>query len=301
MAFVLFQEENVDAAVLEVGLGGRLDATNVVTPLVSVITRVDYDHEAYLGKNLEDIAAEKAGILKPGVPAIFASQRSEVERALEARAAALGAPVSWTFRIPVTGLDVHRDGCRFEAAGVRVECPLAGAHQVENALTAVAVLRRLGIATEAIARGIRAVRWPGRLDRVPGNPEVILDGAHNPCGARVLADHIRTFYADRRITLIFGSMRDKAVAEMSAILFPLAETVIATAPRQPRAVRPETMRSLADHPDLRVVESLEQALALAAGADVVFVTGSLFLVAEAVALLTPEQRNKKADPSLRSG
>lgn len=291
MAFVLFREQAVESAVLEVGLGGRLDATNVVTPQLCVITPIDFDHESYLGKSLEAIAAEKAGILKPGAPAVLAPQRAEVAAALERAAAAAGIEPVWTSRWRAQELELSTDGSRFVAAGPRripLECPLAGEHQVANALTAVTALDCLGVPDEAIRVGIRQTRWPGRLERVATAPDIILDGAHNPAGARALAAHLERFYAGRRVWLVYGAMRDKAVAEMSAILFPLAHEVIVTAPDQARAVRPELIAGMVTHPRLRTAPRVADALTLAAEAgsdDVVFVTGSLFMVAEARALL----------------
>jgi len=291
MAFVLFREQAVKSAVLEVGLGGRLDATNVVMPRLCVITPIDFDHEAFLGKSLEAIAAEKAGILKPGVPVVFAAQRPEVVATLEAAAVAAGIEPVWTLRWRAEEVELHPEGSRFVAAGpreIRIECPLAGEHQVANALTALTALDCLGAPDDAIRDGIRQARWPGRLERVASGPDIILDGAHNPAGARALAAHIARFYARRRVWLIYGAMRDKAVAEMSAILFPVAAEVIVTAPDQPRAVRPELVRELVSHPRLRTAPRLAGALEMArqtAPEDVVFVTGSLFLVGEARALL----------------
>mgnify|MGYP001056874016 CR=1 FL=1 len=291
MAFVLFREQAVKSAVLEVGLGGRLDATNVVLPQLCVITPIDFDHESYLGKSLEAIAREKAGILKPGVPAVFAAQRPEVEGILSAAAAATGIEPRWTARWRAEEVMLYPEGSRFVAAGprqVRIECPLAGEHQVANALTALTALDCLGVPDAAIRDGIRQARWPGRLERVAAAPEIILDGAHNPAGARALAAYIERFYSGRKVWLIYAAMRDKAVAEMSAILFPLAEEVIVTAPDQARAVRPELIREMVTHPRLRTAPRVADALVTAreAGPEVaVFVTGSLFLVGEARALL----------------
>jgi dihydrofolate synthase/folylpolyglutamate synthase len=291
MAFLIFAEEQVECVVLEVGLGGRLDATNVVSPALCVVTPVDFDHEAYLGRSLEAIAGEKAGILKPGVPAVFARQRPEAEQVLAARAAALDCPLARTSEWTVGNLALDRDGSRFLLSGerdLRIHCPLAGEHQVENATTAAAALVRLGLPEAAIERGIAAARWPGRLERIRENPEIVLDGAHNPAGARALASYIDRFYSHRRVRLIYGAMRDKAVAEMGGILFPRAKEVILTAPRQARAFTPAAMRDFADHPGVRVAADIQAALAMvrdAAPDDAVFVTGSLFLVAEARALL----------------
>ena len=290
MAMVVFRECGVEAAVLEVGLGGRLDATNVVIPELCVVTPVDFDHEAYLGKSLESIAAEKAGILKPGARAVFARQRAEAEGVLEARAAALGVAVTHSSEVAISGVTQHARGSDFLCDGSPVSCPLAGEHQVENSRTAIAALRQLGVAPAAIRQGIAQTAWPGRLERVAVNPEIILDGAHNPASARALAAYLDRFYEPRRVWLIYGAMRDKAGEEMAAILFPRAGHVIVTAPAQARALRPESIRDLADRGDIQVAANLQEALALAAGAgreDAIFVTGSLFLVGEARALLVP--------------
>jgi dihydrofolate synthase/folylpolyglutamate synthase len=270
--------------VLEVGLGGRLDATNVVEPELAVITPIDFDHEQFLGRSLDSIAGEKAGILKLGVPAVFARQRPEAAKVLEARAAGLAIPVTHTSDWEVRDLELDARGSRFRFGELRIECPLAGEHQVENACTAAASLFALGVPPAAIESGIAAARWPGRLERVSESPEIILDGAHNPAGARALAAYIDRFYAGRRVRLIFGAMRDKAVDEIGGILFPRAWEVIATAPRQTRALSPEALREISDHPRLRIAPGIAEALQMVRDApeeDVVFVTGSLFLVAEA--------------------
>jgi len=288
MALLVFAERAVDEVVLEVGLGGRLDATNVVQPDLCVITPVDFDHEQYLGRSLEAIAGEKAGILKRGARAVFARQRPEAEAVLERRAAELGIAVSRTSEFELTGVELDRRGSRFDFMGQRIDCPLAGEHQVENAAAAVLALRQLGVPAGAIRDGIAQTRWPGRLELISASPDVIVDGAHNPAGARSLARYIERFYGGRRVRLIFGAMRDKAVEEIAGILFPLAWQVIVTAPRQARALAPEALREVADHPNLRAAAHLEEAMGLvsdAGGEEAIFITGSLFLVAEARSLL----------------
>jgi dihydrofolate synthase/folylpolyglutamate synthase len=291
MAMLIFAEEGVDRVVLEVGLGGRLDATNVVTPELCVITPVDFDHEAFLGKSLESIAREKAGILKAGVPAVFAEQRPEAARVLEDRAAELGITVARTTDWRTRGLVMDSRGSRFVLANgsqLQIQCSLAGEHQVRNAVTAAVALLQLGASHHAIQAGIAAAEWPGRLERVREHPEIILDGAHNPAGARALAAYIDRFYAGRCVRLIYGAMRDKAIAEISGILFPRAQQVVVTAPRQARAFSPEAMLEVSDHPNLTTAVNIESALEQvrnASPADVIFVTGSLFLVAEARAIL----------------
>jgi dihydrofolate synthase/folylpolyglutamate synthase len=287
MALEVFAEERVDVVVLEVGLGGRLDATNVVMPALAVITPIDFDHEAYLGKSLEAIAGEKAGILKPGVPAVFARQRPQAEGVL---AGSPAATVRRTRDWPISDLALDARGSSFRLPGLRIRCPLAGEHQVENAVTAALALTCLEVPPSAIETGIAATRWPGRLEHVSESPEIILDGAHNPAGARALAAYIERFYSRRRVRLIYGAMRDKAIEEISGILFPLARQVIVTAARQARALAPEAMREISDHRNLSTAPGIEAALAMVGDAspeDVIFVTGSLFLVAEARSLLMP--------------
>jgi dihydrofolate synthase/folylpolyglutamate synthase len=287
MALLIFAEEAVDAVVLEVGLGGRLDATNVVRPELCVITPIDFDHEQYLGRSLEAIAGEKAGILKPGVPAVFSRQRPEAAAVLEGRAAELEIVVARTADRCIEDLEIDARGSRFRLLGApsfNIVCPLAGEHQVENAATAAVALDRLGVAPDGIARTV----WPGRLERVSETPEIVLDGAHNPAGARALAAYIERFYRGRRVRLIYGAMRDKAVAEIAGILFPLAWQVVVTAPRQARALSPDALLQVAEHANLQVAPSLAEALRMVQDAspdDVVFITGSLFLVAEARAAL----------------
>jgi dihydrofolate synthase/folylpolyglutamate synthase len=286
MALLVFAEERVEDVVLEVGLGGRLDATNVVTPELCVITPIDFDHEQFLGRSLEAIAGEKAGILKRGVPAIFAAQRAEAARVLEGRAEELGVDAA-----PVpspTDVQLDARSSTFQLGDLRIACPLAGEHQVGNAATAATALSRLGIAPAAIETGIAAARWPGRLEHVRSNPDIILDGAHNPAGARALAAYIDRFYSGRPVRLIFGAMRDKAIDEISGILFPRGRQVIVTAPRQARALAPDAIAEMIHCPDMRTAADLEEALSLIADAspdEAIFITGSLFLVAEARALL----------------
>ncbi|MBL8236147.1 MAG: bifunctional folylpolyglutamate synthase/dihydrofolate synthase [Bryobacterales bacterium] len=285
MAFWWFAECGVDWAVIEVGLGGRLDATNIVTPQLCVITPVDYDHEAWLGKSLDSIAFEKAGILKTGVPVVMGPQRAVPRDVIERRAETVHAPVLDATAWPVAGLKMDARGSRFSAAGLEIQCPLAGEHQVENARTAAVALHALELTPEQIQAGIGATRWPGRLEMVQVNPEIWLDGAHNPSGARALAAYINRFHKERRILLIYGAMRDKSVEEIAGVLFPLADELILTAPGQTRALRPEAILEMEPHPRARFASGARAALAMKHNCDVVFVTGSLYLVGEARAIL----------------
>ncbi|HML15799.1 MAG TPA: folylpolyglutamate synthase/dihydrofolate synthase family protein [Bryobacteraceae bacterium] len=283
MGFWLFRELAVETAVVEVGLGGRLDATNVVEPALTAITPIDFDHETYLGHTLEAIAGEKAGILKRGVPAVFATQRPEARAVLDRYAAELGIEVKRAEDFPVRDLCLDARGASF--SGYR--CPLAGEHQVDNAITAILALETLGVS----GRGIAEARWPGRLEYVAPNPDIVLDGAHNPAGARALAHYLERFYPHRKRWIIYGAMRDKAVEEIAGILFPRADELMFTAPRSARALRPEALREIArrGRTAADVGEAIGRVRQEASADDIIVITGSLFLVGEARAFFT----NKK--------
>jgi dihydrofolate synthase/folylpolyglutamate synthase len=275
MAFWLFREARVEIAVVEVGLGGRLDSTNVVEPELTVITPVDLDHQFFLGDTIELIAAEKAGILKRGVPAVFAKQSPRAKAVLEAKAAELGVRVTRAEDFAIHDLELHARGSHFSG----IECPLAGEHQVDNAVTAALALDALG----ASRAGIAETRWPGRLEHVSPNPDVVLDGAHNPAGARALSRYLDRFYADRKRWMIFGAMGDKAVTEIGAILFPLADELILTAADSSRSMSPPDLAAIAGRGRTapNVIAALQLAAQEASADDVIIVTGSLFLVGEA--------------------
>jgi dihydrofolate synthase/folylpolyglutamate synthase len=280
MGFWLFREMGVETAVVEVGLGGRLDATNVVEPVLTAIMPIDFDHEAYLGHTIEAIAGEKAGILKRGVPAVFARQRPEAGVVLDRFANELGIDVSHAEAFPVRDLHVDARGSSFSG----YTCPLPGEHQVENAITAILALERLGIS----GKGIGEARWPGRLEYVTPNPDILLDGAHNPAGARALARYLERFFPHRKKWMIYGAMRDKAVEEIAGILFPLADELILTAPQNARALRPEALLEIAGRgetaPDIG--EAIGRVRQAASADDIIVITGSLFLIGEARALFT---------------
>lgn len=298
MAFEHFARAGVEFAVYEVGMGGRLDSTNIVEPVVAIITPIDFDHEDYLGHSLDLIAREKAGIIKPGALVVSAADRPETAAVIRARAKDQHArliEISRDYRIE--NLAVTSRGSRAlltTAAGdwrLDIELPLAGRYQLQNALAGVGAARLLAergfrIDDAAIARGIAATRWPGRLEQIVGRPAVFIDGTHNPAGARELVAFWREQFAGRRIHLVYGAMRDKAVDEIAGLLFPEAATVIATAPRQPRAISPDALAEMTRHHAhrLEVVpqpeDALDRALELAAAGDVVFATGSLYLVGD---------------------
>ena len=298
MAFACFARERVEFGVFEVGLGGRLDATNILSPVVTVITCIDFDHENFLGHSLKEIASEKAGILKPNVPVILAEQRPEAREVILSRADQIRCPVIETarafrmsekssqngfFRTRVTELS---SGETFDAAP-----NLSGRFQLQNALNALAAARYLTgrgfrISADDIIEGLSKTAWPGRLERLQSSPDVYLDGAHNPGAARELAQFIEDNFAGRKIWMIYGALRDKAVDEVAGQLFLHARGVIFTEPRTSRAISAPRLAEIASHhaTSFTVISSaeqaLDQALAQAAPGDAIFITGSLYLVGQ---------------------
>jgi len=298
MAFEYFARERVEFGVFEVGLGGRLDATNIVRPAVSIITRIDFDHENFLGHSLREIAAEKAGILKPAVPVVLADQHPEVREIILARASELHCPVLEPARLFHANEEFLEGGlvrARLTEAASGTVSELApslpGRFQLQNALNAVAAARFLQnrgfrISCDAIAQGIANTVWPGRLEKLQSNPDIYLDGAHNPSAARELAAFLEQNFAGRRIWLIYAALRDKAVDEVAGLLFPRAQEVIFTAPRTSRAVSAVQLAEIAGHhaPHFSIIpdaeKALDYALAKAVPKDAVFVTGSLYLIGQ---------------------
>ncbi|MGH9582053.1 MAG: bifunctional folylpolyglutamate synthase/dihydrofolate synthase [Bryobacteraceae bacterium] len=287
MALWIFREE-CEIAVIEVGLGGRLDATNVISPELCLIAPVSFDHESFLGNTFESIAAEKAGILKPGVPVVVSRQHPSAKRVVQARAEELNCPILRAEDVLVSRLEATAHGSAFAMAGESYTCALPGRHQVDNAVSAILACRRLGIDRGAIQAGLADVRWPGRLEYISRNPDLIVDGAHNPAGAAALASYIREFFSGRRVWIVYGAMRDKAIGEVTDQLFPLADKLILTAPDFPRALRPEAILDMSPHPNTAIAHSVSEAIALARtapGDAAVFFCGSLYLAGEARGLL----------------
>jgi dihydrofolate synthase / folylpolyglutamate synthase len=295
VAFLFFKEKRIDIAVLEVGLGGRLDATNVSSPLVSTIVSIDFDHEELLGSTLASIAEEKAGVVRRARPVILGPMAPEagatiVRAARRLNATAVAAFSGVRVRSARGGLDIRTPGGRY--AGVT---PLPGAHQRINLVVAIRSLEALsragieidlGRAVDAMSR----VRWPGRLERFAGRPPFLLDGAHNPAGAKALAAYIREEGPSH--LLVFGAMRDKHVKEMAAELFPLARRIIAT--RMKRAATTGDLAEIGRALGVMVQEesSIHRAISLARRAarpgETVVVAGSLYLVGAVRRLLVKQ-------------
>jgi len=312
-AFAHFRDARVDVAVLEVGLGGRLDATNVAEPLASAIVSVDFDHEVYLGRTLAAIAREKAGVLRAGRATVVGPLADEARRVIRAQAQAIGARVIEAGR----GARIGRARSGAASGGrprvsidtptarYRELAPLPGAHQRDNLLVAIRLLetaKRYGLPVDLarVPRAVAGTRWPGRLQRIPGDPAILLDGAHNPAGARALAAHLA---AGPPYVLVFAAMADKDVRGLAQTLFPLASGIVLTTPRVSRAASPRSLarragrfaRGAHEEPSVARALGLARRLARAQGPrTVVVVAGSLYLVGAVLALLGRERRRERA-------
>ena len=293
VAFLYFRERKVDIAVLEVGMGGRLDATNVVSPLVSAVSNISFDHTEYLGKHLEDIAWEKGGIIKNGGVCINGVKQRRLQKLLAEISHAKGATI-YSLGREIT-VDAHTDGSfSYQGIGVRYDnlvCSLKGRHQIENAGVALGVIEALAmkgfrIDDDAVFKGIHDVKWGGRLEVIKHSPRVILDGAHNAGGATVLARALREEFSYKKLIFIFGVLKDKDNKAMLKKLLPLGDRLILTTPGTERAMPPEALLPVAKQylRKIEVVktprEALKQALSVADENDLICVTGSLYLIGE---------------------
>jgi dihydrofolate synthase/folylpolyglutamate synthase len=314
LGFLYFMRENVDVAVIEVGLGGRLDATNIVNPVVTVITSISYDHMYLLGNTLTEIAGEKAGIIKPGIPVIVSPQEEEARLAIEKIAnerqspivqvgkELLFAPISHSLDRQVMlvwpseeqdNLDHYiESGGLDEWEPTRLSIPLLGYHQVENAATAYAALLTfrkfsLDITDTAIKDGFAKVRWPGRFELLQRRPPVILDSAHNRDSARKLRLALDDYFPGLPVILVFGASEDKDLHGMFAELMPRVDHVIATRSFHPRSLDPQMIMDMAHQfgHSARIVEdvvdAMDAAIKMNKGEAIVLITGSIFVVAGA--------------------
>ncbi|PYV96950.1 MAG: bifunctional folylpolyglutamate synthase/dihydrofolate synthase [Acidobacteria bacterium] len=310
IAFEYFSRKKIDIAVLEVGMGGRLDATNVIDPQISVITDISLDHQKFLGNTVTEIAREKAGIIRRGGIVVTLPQQPQANGVigntiLDLEAQAVSAvpyvpPVAPSTQYRVANSELGRAIFRYplEVMGKRilVETPLVGRHQLRNVALAIAAAEELShrgfaITADSIEHGIRETHWPGRfqvISPVKGASEYVLDVAHNPAGAWALRSTLSGAYEDRSLTFVFGAMRDKAIGEIAEILFPLAERVIATRADNPRSATSGEIREAAAHTSVaieqapNVAAALERARVLAGSNGVVVVTGSIYIVGEAM-------------------
>lgn len=305
LMFLHFARAKVSAAVIEVGLGGRLDATNVLTPLVTVITPIDYDHTSILGNSLAEIAREKAGIIKQDVPLVMAPQPKEAKASILKSAQAVGV------KVIEVGKDVLFECIRSDLTGqvfqmltpslpltkgkgaspekLRLKIGLLGKHQVENAVTAFAALRianqrGLVISDDAIRRGFAAARWPGRFEVVAENPPIVLDAAHTPAAARALRIALDEYFPGRPVIMVLGVSADKDLPGIMESLRGRVVRAIATQSAHPRAMPAAELRAklirigIESEAITDVKESMERALDMAKTNEIVLVCGSVFLV-----------------------
>jgi len=298
LTFAYFKKKQVDFQVLEVGLGGRLDATNVARPLVCIITPISLDHTQILGNSLEEIAREKAGIIKPGCwvvlspqPVEAASVITDICREKEAKVVQVGKDITWC----KTGGDLHHQSLAIEGrtSKYQVSIPLLGDYQLENAAAAVAALEILGYAGFAIsaadiAKGLARVKWPGRFHILQQNPTVLVDGAHNVASMRKLVSNIKAYFSYKRIFLVFGTSCDKDIPGIINELVALSPQVIVTQTLHSRAAPLSTLAAEFNkrgiEPEIRetVAEAISRALSLADRTDIICVIGSLFVAGEAL-------------------
>jgi len=317
IAFECFMRLKLDIAILEVGMGGRLDATNIVEPLLSVITDVDLDHQKFLGDTISAIAAEKAGIMRAGKPTITLPQHPQANDVLGKKMLEVGAiPLAATRNVPPISpgsnslFDISEPGrtrymLNVLGEEILIDSPLVGRHQLRNlalAITAAEELTKLGfeITPAQIAEGISTTHWPGRFQYLSGErnrPEIILDVAHNPAGAWALRGALSERFRDRPLYLVFGAMRDKSIGEIAGILFPTAEVVIAThTEHNPRSATTGEIRAAGERTGAEIIEvpviknAIAKAIEVASehkqlGAPLVVITGSIYIVGEAMEAL----------------
>jgi dihydrofolate synthase/folylpolyglutamate synthase len=293
-----FAREAVDVAVLEVGLGGRLDATTVGRPAATVLTRIDLDHQRYLGSTLAAIAGEKAAIIRSGI-ALSAAQAPEVEEVILRRAEQVRVPLltegrDLSVKAHPQGLSGHRISCAGPGFTLDdLDLPLLGAHQPGNALLAVAAAHVLGAGEPAIRAGLARAHWPGRLEIVRHDPLLVLDGAHNPAGARALARALRELFGQAPLTLVLGLSDDKDAPGILSALAPLATRLVLTRADNPRAVDPRALVGAlpAASPRPEIVDSAAEALQLAMApghTPIVCIAGSLYLLGDVLTALAGE-------------
>ncbi|MFC2003974.1 bifunctional folylpolyglutamate synthase/dihydrofolate synthase [Chloroflexota bacterium] len=298
LGFAYFKQKGVDFQVIEVGLGGRLDATNVVQPEVCVITSISFDHTEVLGNTLAEIAAEKAGIIKPNSVVVTSPQVDEVDRVIEkaclscqAKLVRVGSDVTWQS----LGFDSEQQSLRVKGrlGSYELSIPLLGQHQLENAATAVAALEVLAekgyrISGYGITNGLAQVNWPGRLQVLRRRPLLVVDGAHNPDSARKLRQSLERYFDFDRAILIMGASFDKDIAGIISELVPLFDKVIVTCSAHPRAMPSASLvaefsrHGVEAQATSDISIALPMSLALAREKDIICVTGSLFVVAEAI-------------------
>lgn len=280
-AFLYFAETNCDYVVLETGLGGRLDATNVIeASACSIIMPIGFDHTGVLGHTLSAIAAEKAGILKPGSSAVCACQAPEAMAVIQKVAGENDVPIHLVDITKACTLSHSSSGQMFSYGNLEnLELSLLGPHQIQNACAVLEAARVLGIGETAIRTGLKTVKWPCRFEYLPGTPPFLLDGAHNAHGAAALAAGLREYFPGQKFTMVMGVMADKDYSDILALMEPLAERFITLAPNSPRALPPGELAAMIKTVPAVTAGSLDEALVLAKGYGAqVCAFGSLYYI-----------------------
>lgn len=307
-AFLYFRDRDVDFAVIEVGLGGRLDATNVCIPLISAITSISMDHTEYLGDTLARIAFEKGGIIKDKRPVVLYQQSDEVESVISSICSDRDSELFITEndKIEYISEEMSSQSVNLEVMGhfySGVEISLPGRHQARNLAVALSVLRLLEISseisqvdTEALYRSIRETKWPGRMEVIKTEPLTIIDGAHNPDGAAILSESVDRYLVGKKINLVFGMLRDKDILSVAKLLAVKADRIIITEPESPRAASSAEVHGIIlealsgeDIPDITEIpdieEAVRQAQSMAGDGEAVIYAGSLYMIGRVRSLL----------------
>ncbi|MES2308225.1 MAG: cyanophycin synthetase, partial [Verrucomicrobiota bacterium] len=288
-ALLYFEREKVEWVIWETGMGGKLDSTNIVTPVVSAITQIDFDHQEFLGESLLKIGLEKAGIIKQGVPTICGVRDPEVLQAIHDVAKKMKSPWIDTQEIWSTNQGIQNRRQNLEIEGIPFQLSLLGEHQIQNATVAYAILSRiLKIPKETIQAGFSKTIWPGRFQILREHPLLVLDGAHNPSSISALVHTWKEAFGELKVQVVFGAMQDKSHLEIIETLMPISKNMILVKPNNPRAIDPQKIASLFQPLPVQIEESLSAYWPqLISSPDPTLITGSLFLVGEALHLQNP--------------
>ena len=307
MAFWYFAEKKVDISIVETGMGGRFDATNVTYPLISLITHIARDHTNFLGWEIEKIAEEKCGIIKGGIPVVSGIQSENVKKVIENFSSYKGSPF-YILNNKVSHISLTENGTDFvykdeEGINYNVSIPLIGYHQAENAALSIyasEVLKKhwdYDFSISQFIKGLRGVKWPGRFQIASKRPYIILDGAHNLDGTKRLVETLKSLFPNKKITIISGILKDKEYKEMAKLLAPLAKKIIVTTPESERALSPSVLKEVfslyTDVPIeviLNPIEALKYAKKDLSPHDILLVTGSLYLIGKVGSLLLKNEK-----------
>lgn len=320
LGFLWFARQEVDIAVIEVGLGGRLDATNVITPVVSIITSISFDHTRILGNSLSEIVYEKGGIIKPGVPLVSYPQPPEAEKVLKGLAEERGCPYYFVAAEQVIEKNASFNEQHFDFAWkdkrfTDLIIRLPGRHQQLNAacaLSGIMILKESGfdIPDQAVYAGLEKARWPGRLEKVMDKPFILLDGAHNPAGAAALAETVKQYFYGKKVHLILGILQDKDAETVAKILCSIADSVSVTRSSSPRSILPDELAAVAGkyHADVRICDTLEKAISYGLewarddmkdekhrNGKMLVISGSLYLIGEARQIIRRINKEQKME------